>query len=233
MRIDVWSDLVCPWCYIGKRNLEAALATFTAESEEVVEVVWRSFELDPRAPVGEHVDLADTLAHKYGTDRHHAMAMMDRVSEVAEGVGLHYRFDFAKRSNTLDAHRVTHLARQVGGAELQGALYEGLLAAYFTEGRDLADRAVLAEMAAEAGLDSKAVTDMLDSDRLVAAVRTDEAAARDLGVTGVPCFVVEKIGMGLSGAQPPERLLQMLRRATGPSRGDDDRTSARQSRRSP
>ena len=212
MLVDVWSDVICPWCYIGKRNLEAALAQF--EHADEVEIVWRSFELDPQAPTDSVADLASTLAAKYGTDRDGALAMMDRVASVAEGVGLHYRFDLAHRSNTFDAHRVIHLARDVGGSELQGAVKERLLAGYFTEGADLADRPTLERLATEAGLDAGAVAALWTSDDQAEDVRSDEAMARELGISGVPFFLVEGVG-GVSGAQPPERLLQMLQRAWG------------------
>lgn len=212
MHVDVWSDVICPWCYIGKRNLEAALAQF--DHADQVEVRWHSFELDPRAPRDEATDLAASLASKYGTDRAGALAMMDRVATVAEGVGLHYRFDLARRVNTFDAHRVIHLAERQGGAALQGAVKERLLAAYFVEGGDLSDHSTLEGLAAEAGLDAGAVAAMLASDELTDDVRSDEARAHELGISGVPFFLVEGAA-GVSGAQPPERLLQMLERAWG------------------
>lgn len=216
MQVEVWSDVICPWCYIGKRHLELALAEF--EHADEIEVVWRSFELDPQAPTDSVADLASTLAAKYGTDRDGALAMMDRVATVAEGVGLHYRFDLAHRSNTFDAHRVIHAAHEVGGPALQGAVKERLLAGYFTEGADLADRPTLERLAADAGLDAAAVSALWDSDDQVAAVRADERRARELGITGVPFFLVDGLA-GVSGAQPPERLLQMLQRAWDKSRG--------------
>ena len=209
MLIEVWSDVICPWCYLGKRNLETALGEF--EHAANIEVVWRSFELDPHAPTTSTNDLAGTLATKYGTDRAGALAMMDRIGGVAKSVGLHYRCDLAQRSNTFDAHRVIHLARAVDGAAAQEAVKERLFAGYFTEGADIADRPTLARLAADAGLDGEQVTGMLSSDRFSTEVRADEARARELGITGVPFFLVDEAG-GVSGAQPPDRLLQMLRR---------------------
>lgn len=213
MLVEVWSDVICPWCFIGKRNLEAALGEF--EHAAGVEVVWRSFELDPHAPTESTNDLAGSLAAKYGTNRAGALAMMDRIAGVAESVGLRYRFDLAQRSNTFDAHRVIHLARTADGAALQDAVKERLFAGYFTEGADLADRPTLARLSTEAGLDAEQVAGMLSSDRFSTDVRADERRARDLGITGVPFFLVEGAGgaSGVSGAQPPERLLQMLGRA--------------------
>lgn len=210
MQVEVWSDVVCPWCYIGKRNLEAALADFEHATD--VEVVWRSFELDPQSPTDTVADLASTLAAKYRTDRAGALAMMDRVAAAAQEAGLHYRFDLAHRSNTFDAHRVIHLAYGIGKAPLQGAVKERLFAAYFTEGEDLADRPTLERLGAEAGLDAAGVSALWDSDDLAAEVRADEVRAHELGISGVPFFLVDGVA-GVGGAQPPQRLLQMLRRA--------------------
>lgn len=210
MLVEVWSDVVCPWCYIGKRHLELALAEF--EHADEVEVVWRAFELDPNAPADAPADLAGSLAAKYGTDRDGALAMMERVAGVAEDVGLHYRFDLASRSNTFDAHRVIHLALDRGGADLQHAVKERLFAGYFTEGAFLADPETLVRLADEAGMDAAATEAMLDSPDLTPEVRADELRARELGITGVPFYLVDG-STGVGGAQPPDRLLQMLRRA--------------------
>ena len=205
MLVEIWSDLVCPWCYIGKRNFETALAGF--EHRDEVEVHWRSYELDPSAQAGP-IDLASALAAKYNTDRDGALAMMSQVSGVAESVGLHYRFDLAQRSNTFDAHRVIHLAAKVGHAD---AIEERFMAAYFPEGADLSDHDTLAELATAAGLDPSEVSVVLSSEQFTAEVRADEQHARELGITGVPTFVVNGT-RGVSGAQAPERLLQLLQR---------------------
>ena len=210
MLLEVWSDVICPWCYIGKRNLEAALAGF--EHADEVEIRWRSFELDPSAPTEGSLDLAASLAAKYRTDHAGALEMLDRVTAVAAGVGLTYRFDLAQRANTFNAHRVIQFAHQVGGASLQGAVKERLMAGYFTEGAAIAEPVTLAKLAEEAGLDGGSVTALLDGDDLTAEVRADEQRARDLGISGVPFFLVENAA-GVSGAQAPDRMLLMLQRA--------------------
>lgn len=207
MRIEVWSDVVCPWCYIGKRRLESALARF--EHADEVEVVWRSFELDPNTPADAVGDLVEYLAAKYGGGRDGALAMMDRVAEVARADDLHYRFDIAQRSNTFDAHRLVHLAAAHG---LQDKMKERLMKAYFTEGAAINEHATLIGLAGEVGLDAESATAMLGSAAYESEVRADESTARDLGITGVPFFVIDR-AFGLSGAQPAEQLLAVMNEA--------------------
>lgn len=207
MLIEVWSDVVCPWCYIGKRRLEKALARF--EHADAVEVVWRSFELDPNTPPDAVGDLVEHLAAKYGGGRTGALAMMDRVATVASADDLHYRFDLAQRSNTFDAHRLIHLAAANG---LQGEMKERLLQAYFTEGAAINDHSTLARLAADIGLASDVVTAMLDGTDYADEVRADESTARDLGISGVPFFVIDR-AYGLSGAQDVEQLLAVMNEA--------------------
>jgi predicted DsbA family dithiol-disulfide isomerase len=205
LQVEIWSDVVCPWCYIGKRRFEAALKRFDHE----VRVRWRSFRLDPDAPTEQDVPLAEHLAAKYGVSRTEGLAMLDRVTAAAAGEGLEYRFDRARRGNTLDAHRLLHLAADRGAQE---PLKERLLAAYFTEGEPIGDPAALFRLAVGAGLDPGEVEEVLAGDAYRDAVRRDEEEARMLGVTGVPFFVVER-AFGAGGAQPPEVLLDMLERA--------------------
>jgi predicted DsbA family dithiol-disulfide isomerase len=206
MQVEIWSDVVCPWCYIGKRRFEEALRRFDGRDD--VEVVWRSFELDPGAPaVG--VDVLGHLAEKYGVSTEEARAMQDRVTRAAAGEGLEYHLDKTQRGNSFDAHRLLHLARAHGR---QDALKERLFAAYFTDGRPIGDRAVLRELAVDAGLPVAEVDDVLATDRYADAVRDDERTARELGCRGVPFFVVDR-RYGTSGAQDPELLLQALRQA--------------------
>lgn len=213
MKVEIWSDVVCPWCHIGKRRFEAALARFPQRDQ--VEVEWKSFELDPGAesaaegdPVAE-TDYADRLAGKYGTTRAGAQQMLDTMTAAAAGEGLDFRFDRARRANTFDAHQVIHLARERG---LQDAVKERLLHAYFHQGEAVGDRAVLARLAAEAGLDADEVREVLAEQRFASAVRADEAEAHALGISGVPFFVIDR-KYGLSGAQSAEQLLQVLQRA--------------------
>jgi len=211
VKVEIWSDVVCPWCYIGKRRFEAALERFAHRDD--VEVLWHSFELDPstrsvRAP-GEGPDHADVLAAKYGMSRTRAEAAIDSMSQAAAGEGLEFRMDRSLASNTFDAHQLIHLAAAHG---LQGQVKERLLRAYFTEGEPVGDRDTLVRLAAEAGLDAAEVAQALETQEHAAAVRSDEAEAHTLGITGVPFFVVDR-RYGVSGAQPAEQLLAVLERA--------------------
>jgi len=206
VRIDIWSDVVCPWCYIGKRRFETALGRFEHAAD--VEVVWRSFELDPAGPRQRDGHLVDLLAAKYGMSREEAEAANARVTALAADEGLAYRLEAARPANTFDAHRLIHLAASRG---LGGRAKETFLAAYFTEGAALGDRDTLAGLAARVGLDAEEVAAVLDSDAFAADVRVDEQEAHQLGVTGVPCFVIDG-RFAVAGAQSPELLLQAMRR---------------------
>lgn len=207
MRVEIWSDIACPWCYVGKRRFEAALAAF--EHRDDVDVLWRSFELDPSAPRERDGDGAGHLARKYGTSRDDALAMQQRMTDIAAAEGLDFRFDLARGGNTFDAHRVLHLAAAHG---LQDAIEERLMRAYLGEGELIGDPAVLERLALEVGLRGDEVRDVLSTDRYGSAVRDDERAAIALGIHAVPFFVVDR-RLGASGAQPPEALLDLLRRA--------------------
>jgi predicted DsbA family dithiol-disulfide isomerase len=205
--VEVWSDVVCPWCYVGKRRLEAALAAF--EPRDEVSVVWRSFELDPGAPRQREVDNATHLAEKYGRSRDEALAMQTRMAGIAAADGIEMRHDIARGGNTFDAHRLLHLAAERG---VQDALKERFLRAYHSEGQPIGDPATLERLAVETGLDPAEVHDVLASDRYAAEVREDERTAAGLGIHGVPFFVVDR-AYGASGAQPPEALGELLRQA--------------------
>ncbi|MGD0197200.1 MAG: DsbA family oxidoreductase [Solirubrobacteraceae bacterium] len=205
MDVEIWSDIACPWCYIGKRRFEKALAEF--EHADEVRVIWRSFELDPAAPHERTGDRAEHLAAKYGLPVERAREMEQHVTDLAAGEGLGYRFDIARASTTFDGHRLVHLAGMHG---LQDAMKERLLSAYFTEGRLISDHDTLVELAREVGIDPDEVREMLGSDRFAQDVRTDEQAAAQLGISGVPTFVIER-RLGVSGAQPPEALHELLR----------------------
>jgi predicted DsbA family dithiol-disulfide isomerase len=207
VRIEVWSDVVCPWCYIGKRRLEAALERFPHRDD--VEVVWRSFQLDPSAPEGETHPLLPTLAAKYGRSLEEARAMVRQVEETAAGEGLTYDLANGVGGNTLLAHELTHLAGERG---LQGAMEERLFAAYFQEGRSVFDVDSLVPLAVEAGLEEAEVRAALADSRYRAAVLEDVRTAQALGATGVPFFVVDR-RYGAAGAQPADLLLQLLERA--------------------
>jgi predicted DsbA family dithiol-disulfide isomerase len=209
VQVEVWSDVVCPFCYIGKRQLEQALEQF--EHADEVEVTWRSFELDPGAPAERAGDNLEHLARKYGMSRSDAQAAQDRVQRIANRVDLHLDFERARGGNTFDAHRLLHLAADHGR---QDDLEERLFAGHFTEGRRIGDADELRAMALEAGLAEADVDRVLGSDEHADAVRADEAAARALGVSGVPFFVVDR-AYGVSGAQGTETLLEVLQRAWG------------------
>ena len=207
MEVEIFSDVVCPWCAIGKRRFEAALERF--DQQEEVDVHWRAFELDPSAPASSDVDVATHLAEKYGMSRAQAIASQERLADLAAAEGLEFHFELAKRANTFDAHRLLHYAHEVGA---QDALKERLFRAYFTEGEEIADHATLVRLGSEVGLDSDKSAEVLESGRYATEVRADEAAARELGVTGVPFFVIDR-RYGISGAQSPEMILQVLNEA--------------------
>ena len=207
MKVEIWSDVVCPWCFIGKRRFEQAAEAFP----HPVDVVYRSFELDPSAPVGGTETVTASLAQRYGGEARVA-AMQQHVAQLAEDVGLHLRLDETLHTNTVDAHRLLHLALDQGGRAAQHELQEALLAAYFEDVRDVSDHDVLREVAVGTGLDATEVDDVLAGDRYADAVRADERTAQALGATGVPFFVVDET-YGLSGAQPPEVFTNVLERA--------------------
>jgi predicted DsbA family dithiol-disulfide isomerase len=207
MRIDIWSDVVCPWCYIGKRRLEEALAAFPHAGD--VEVVYHSFELDPTAPQEGTESVVDALTRKYGAG---APQMMDRVADVAAEANLRFDYAHATHTRTVDAHRLLHLALDVSGPEGQRALKEALLDAYFAHGRSMGDHAVLREVAVVTGLPADRVDAVLGSDEYSDRVRDDIDQARAYGIGGVPFFVVDQ-KYGVSGAQPTELFAELLEKA--------------------
>lgn len=209
LRIDIWSDIACPWCYIGKRRLEQALGRFAHRDE--VDIVWRAFELDPSAPRVRDAaqSYAERLGKKYGTSTAQAQTMIDRMVATAAGDGIAMRFDIIRSGNTFDAHRLLHLAHERG---VQDALKERLLRAYLTEGQAIGEPDVLRPLAVEVGLDAREVDELLAGDRCADEVRRDEALARELGISGVPFFVLAG-RLGVSGAQPADVLLGALDRA--------------------
>ena len=207
MDIDIWSDIACPWCYVGKRRLEAALESF--EHRDEVNLTWHSFELDPEAPAEREGDTATNIARKYGRTREEALAGMAQLTETAAGDGLEFHFDSARGGNTFDAHRLLHLAL---AHDLQDAMKERLMRAYLTEGELISDHPTLRRLALEVGLPEGEVDELLAGERYAQEVRTDEYTANRLGITAVPFFVVDR-AFGVAGAQPPEYLLEMLRHA--------------------
>jgi predicted DsbA family dithiol-disulfide isomerase len=206
MRVDVWSDVVCPWCYVGKARFEKALGAFGHRDE--VEVVFRSFELDPDQPKDQRETVLGMLSKKYGMSEEDARAADARVAGLAKAEGLGFDSD-RPIGNTFDIHRVIHLGREEGlQKELINAVYE----AYFARGLQVFDRDVITEVAADAGLEFGAVREVLDGDAYADAVRQDEKIARDLGITGVPFFVFD-MALAVSGAQPSETFASALNQA--------------------
>jgi predicted DsbA family dithiol-disulfide isomerase len=207
MRVEIWSDVVCPWCYLGKRRFERGLAAF--EHRDKVTVVYRSFELDPGAPTDATEPTAEVLASKYGMTPAQAQDAQQQMEQRAAADGLEFRMSDLRSGNTRNAHRLLHLAEERGR---QPELVERLHRGYFSEQRSVFDPASLSQLAVEAGLDAEEVADVLRGDRYVEAVETDEATAQALGATGVPFFVIDR-RYGISGAQPAEAITQTLQRA--------------------
>ena len=207
MQVEIWSDVVCPWCYIGKRRLESALEQFPHRDQ--VEIVWRSFQLDPSIPEGETHATLPALAAKYGRSVEEMGANMAHVEELAAGEGLQYHLADGVSGNTLRAHELLHLAAE---RDLGPQMKERLLHAYFEEQRSVFDIDSLVPLAVEVGLDEGEVREALADRRYLAAVHQDAATAQALGATGVPFFVVDR-KYGAAGAQPAELLLQILERA--------------------
>jgi predicted DsbA family dithiol-disulfide isomerase len=204
VNVEIWSDIACPWCYVGKRRFEAALASF--EHRDEVNVTWRSFELDPGAPGEVEGERAANLAAKYGVSVERAREMEQSMTDTAAADGLTFRFDHARSGNTFDAHRLVHLAATHGK---QDAMKERLFAAYLGEGELISDHDTLRRLATEVGLPADEVVDTLASDRFADEVRGDERTGSSLGIRGVPFFVIDR-AMGASGAQPAEVLLDFL-----------------------
>ena len=215
MRIEIWSDIVCPWCYIGKRRMESGVADFESRHPEAeLEIVWRSFQLDPGAPEVATDTVAEHLGKKYGGGPAAGQQMIDTMEAAAAEEGLVYRLSQAQRSNTVDAHRLLHLAADQGR---QGELKEALLAAYFLHTENVADHAVLARLAQEAGLDAARTQQVLASDEYADALEADIRQAAAYGATGVPFFVIDG-RYGVAGAQPAELFSQTLEKAWSESR---------------
>jgi predicted DsbA family dithiol-disulfide isomerase len=218
IRIDIWSDIACPWCYIGKRNLENGLASLAGDADAPqVEITYHSFELSPDTPVDFRGSSEDFLAQHKGITREQAKQMNDRVAKIAEQqAGLHYRFDLQQHTNTVKAHELIHFAKEHGR---QVEMTERLMSAYFVEGRHVGRVDELVELAGEVGLDADAARDALESDHYLPAVRQDQAQARAFGINGVPFFVIDG-KYGVSGAQPPEAFAQVARQVWAEHRGE-------------
>ncbi|HEY6613249.1 MAG TPA: DsbA family oxidoreductase [Vicinamibacterales bacterium] len=205
MHIDIWSDVVCPWCYLGKRRLEKALASFEGRGD--VTIAHRSFQLDPTRPTGETTSRRTMLMSKYRLTEDRVREMDHNMETMAAAEGLEYHLtEKGQSGNTLDAHRVVHLA---ASHDREDQMLERLYKAYFTEQRSVFDVEPLVSLAVEEGLDATEVREALESDRYVDAVRRDLEEARMLGVTGVPFFVIDG-RHGISGAQATEVFTRAL-----------------------
>ena len=210
LSVQIWSDVQCPWCYIGKRKFEAALAELAADPEAPqVEVVYRSFELAPDTPVDFEGTPVDYLSQRKGIAPEQARAMIDRVTGIAESVGLDYRYDDIHQTNTVLAHELLHFAK-AHGTQLE--LKERLLRAYFTEGRHIGRADDLADLAAEVGLDREAAASALAEHTYLPDVKADMAQAVAYGIQGVPFFVIDD-RYGISGAQETAHFVAALRQA--------------------
>jgi predicted DsbA family dithiol-disulfide isomerase len=207
MQVEIWSDVVCPWCYLGKRRFERALESFGHAGE--VTVVYRSFELNPSAPAGVTTPTVEMLAGRYGMSAEQARDAQRQMEQHAAQDGLEFNMADLRSGNTRDAHRLLHLARAHG---LQAELAERLHRAYFTEQASVFEHSSLAGLAAEVGLDRDAVLRVLSTDEYGDAVDADEATARSLGVSGVPFFAIDR-RYGISGAQPADVIVATLERS--------------------
>ena len=208
IELDVWGDLVCPWSWIAKRRIEAAIHAF--ERPHDVSVRLRSFELDPDLPAGTNAPVTDHVGAKYGGDVETGRLMNAHASEMAEADDLIFEWDRAVNANTFDAHRLCALARELGGPALQAAAFERFFAAHFREGLAIDDHEVLQRLGAECGLDERRVAAVLASHDFSDRVRADEEKARSLGVTATP-FVLANGYAAVSGAKPVEDYLALLR----------------------
>ncbi|GAC1366920.1 MAG: protein disulfide isomerase FrnE [Ktedonobacteraceae bacterium] len=209
MKVEIWSDVACPWCYLGKRRFESALAQFAHRDE--VEVTWRSYQLDPGAPQTSEIKVSEVVAKKYGMSIEQAMAANSQIAELGTKEGLDYHFDQTQYGNTFDAHRLIHLGAR---HNLQDAVKERFLKAYFTEGVAIGDHDTLVRLVSEVGIDPEEARAVLNSDDYAQEVRADESRARMFGVNGVPFFAIDE-KYGISGAQPTEVFSQVLEQVWG------------------
>lgn len=206
MKVEIWSDVVCPFCYLGKHRFEAGLEQFA--HKEQVEVIYHSFQLDPYAEKDSSVDLYDALAAKYGTSREQAKSMHRSIVDQGKEIGLVYNFDTAIRTNTLDAHRLIHFAAEYGK---RTEVVERLFQAYFTDSCHIGEHATLAEIAAEAGLNREETLAMLTSNRYIEEVRAEQQEANHIGVRGVPFYVFNR-KYAVSGAQSSDTFFRTLQK---------------------
>lgn len=207
MKVEIWSDVMCPFCYMGKRKFEKALAQFPHANQ--VEIEWKSFQLNPDLETNPDITVHESLAEAKGMSTEQAKALGEQVAARAAEEGLTYHFDQAVVANSFDAHRFSHLAKKHG---LQDAAEEALFRAYFTEGKNIDDAETLVNLGVKLGIDADEVRMMLESDAYDDEVRMDLHEARQIGVTGVPFFVFDR-KYAVSGAQPTEVFTETLEKA--------------------
>jgi protein disulfide-isomerase len=207
LKIEIWSDVMCPFCYIGKRKIENAIHEFP--NKDQVEIEWKSFQLDPRTKSQPGKSTYDYLAEKYGRDRQWSVEMHENVTKQAKAESLEYNFDKAIIANSLDAHRLSHLAKKYDkGNELEELIFK----AYFTEGKDVSEIETLVELGKNVGLDENEIRNMLASNQFKEEVQNDIIEAQQIGVRGVPFFVLDR-KYAISGAQPQEVFSETLEKA--------------------
>ncbi len=204
MKVEIWSDVMCPFCYIGKRKFEKALNEFPDKNN--IEIIWKSFQLDPTTVTDPSISTIDHLAQKKGWSKEQASETTAHVTNIAKQVGLNFHFDKAVVANSFDAHRVSHLAKKYGK---QNELEEKLFSAYFTEGKNTADHATLLQIAADIGLNKAEVNELLIGELYTEEVEKDIYEAQQVGVRGVPFFVLDR-KYAVSGAQEPDTFLEAL-----------------------
>lgn len=207
MKVEIWSDISCPFCYIGKQNFEAGVREFAGKDE--LEVIYRSFRLDPAAEKEPEGSMAELLAKKYDKSVKEAEIMNSQVADAAKAVGLDFNMEKVVPSNSMDAHRLVKLAAEEGkGSEAMNHLYK----AYFTDGVNVADTEALVQIGTEIGLDAERTREMLADDTYKEQVIEDQNVANKLGAQGVPLFVIDR-KYGISGAQPPQAFKEALTKA--------------------
>jgi predicted DsbA family dithiol-disulfide isomerase len=214
MKIEIWSDVACPYCYIGKRHFERALESLPGRKN--VEIEWKSFELNPGAQKQYEEDNYTILANKYGQTREWALQAANQMKAQGKGVGLAFDFDSLIRTNTFDAHRLTHLAKSHG---LQDEAEEALFEAHLVNGENVSDHATLMKIGGKIGLEDKDIRTLLDSDQFAREVREDEMLSQQLGIQGVPYFLINS-KHAISGAQPIEHFVEVLKSVELDGSGD-------------
>ena len=207
MNVEIWSDVMCPFCYIGKRKFEKALEQFPHKDK--INIIWKSYQLDPDSVTDPHLNAIDHLAQRKGWSKEQAAGTTQHVTDIAKQIGLDFHFEKAVVANSFDAHRLSHLAKKYNK---QNDLEEKLFSAYFTEGKNTGDHSTLLQIGKELNIDEKEITDVLKSDAYAEDVERDISESQQIGVRGVPFFVIDR-KYGVSGAQEPDTFFNALTKA--------------------